>query len=446
MIPDACRVAVAIAIVALPIDAARGRAEEPPPKLLAWSEQTRVREDFLERRHAALLPLMRKHQLDWWIVVNEEFHDDPLTQAIAPPRPYAGNRDYFVFIDAGEKGLRRVAISGYSEESLTRFFEAPSEPRPADKVFPELLAARPPKRIGLGISGRRGVTRTLTYDTYNLLAKMLGPEATQRFVGVEAFLEDYLDTRLPEERAYYEPAVHLTEVLARRALSREAITPGKTTVGEVRRFLYDALWAAGVRTWFQPDLRVQRKGRPNPTSRGFLAVEPEATVIEPGDLLHVDFGISYMGWDTDWQRMAYVLRPGETQAPAGLERALANTATLQDVLMRAARPGKDAGELYTATMEAMKEKGIEAMIYCHPLGPQGHGLGPSIDFRSARRGETSPRPLRPDSWVAIELNTATPVPEWGGQKVFVMQEDPAWLGAAGYTFFRPRQQAFYLIR
>jgi hypothetical protein len=57
----------------------------------------------------------------------------------------------------------------------------------------------------------------------------------------------------------------------------------------------------------------------------------------------VDFGISYMGWDTDWQRMAYVLRPGETDAPAGLELALANTATLQDVLMSGARPGRTRG-------------------------------------------------------------------------------------------------------
>jgi hypothetical protein len=435
----------ALAHVGLGFSGRPALADEAPPRLLTWSEQVRVREGFLERRHEALLSMMRKHQVDWWIVVNEEFHDDPLVQAVAPPRPYAGNRDYFVFIDAGEKGLRRVAITGFSEEALTRFFEAPAEPQPADKVLPELYAAYKPKRIGLGISGRRGVMRTLTYDTYQVLSKILGPEATGRFVGVEGLVEDYLDTRLPEENPYYETSVHLTEILARRALSGEVINPGSTTVGEVRRFLYDALWAAGVRTWFQPDLRVQRKGRPNPTSRGFLAVEPEATVIEPGDLLHVDFGISYMGWDTDWQRMAYVLRPGEKDAPAGLKLALAHTATLQDTLMLAARPGRDSGELYTATMAAMKEKGIEAMIYCHPLGTQGHGLGPSIDFRASKRTETGPFPLRPHSWISIELNSATVVPEWDGQKVFVMEEDPAWLTDAGYRFFRPRQQAFYLI-
>jgi hypothetical protein len=313
-------------------------------------------------------------------------------------------------------------------------------------VLPELYAQYQPRRIGLGISGRRGVMRTLTYDTYQLLSRILGPEATQRFVGVEGLVEDYLDTRLPEENPYYETSVHLTEILAARALSREAITPGRTTVGDVRRFLYDALWAAGVRTWFQPDLRVQRKGRSNPTSRGFLAVEPEGTVIQAGDLLHLDLGISYMGWDTDWQRMAYVLRPGEKDVPAGLKRALESTATLQDVLMGGARPGRDAGELYDATMAAMKEKGIEAMIYSHPLGNQGHGLGPSIDFRASQRGDTGPRPLRANSWISIELNTATVVPEWEGQKVFVMEEDPAWLTDTGYRFFRPRQEAFYRIR
>lgn len=436
---------VAIPILLLAASAHAASATEPPPRLLTWSEQVRVREAFLERRHGLLLEMMRRHQIDWWIVVNEEFHDDPLTGAVAPPRPYAGNRDYFVFIDAGEKGLRRVAITGFYEEALTRFFESPLEPQPADRVLPELYAAYQPKRIGLGISGRRGVMRTLTYGTYQELSRILGPEATQRFVGVEGLVEDYLDTRFTEENPYYEASVHLTEVLTRRGLSNEAITPGKTTVGDVRRFLYDALWAAGVRTWFQPDLRLQRRGRPNPTSRGFLAVEPEGTVIEPGDLLHVDFGISYMGWDTDWQRMAYVLRPGEKDVPSGLKQALGNTAMLQDVLMNAARPGRDAGELYTATVEAMKQKGIEAMIYSHPLGNQGHGLGPSIDFRAAQRGETGPHPLRPHSWISIELNTATAVPEWNGQKVFVMEEDPAWLTETGYRFFRPRQQAFYLI-
>jgi Xaa-Pro aminopeptidase len=185
------------------------------------------------------------------------------------------------------------------------------------------------------------------------------------------------------------------------------------------------------------------------TSRGFLAVAPEGTVIERGDVVHIDFGISYMGFDTDWQKMAYVLKPGEKTVPAGIRQAMANSNTLQDALMkRHARPGRTGGAVFNATMAEMKERGIEAMIYSHPIGAQGHGLGASIDFRSALRSDTTAQNsrLRPGSYISIELNTATPIPEWGGKKLFVMFEDDAHLTDEGFVFFRPRQEQFYLIR
>ena len=127
---------------------------------------------------------------------------------------------------------------------------------------------------------------------------------------------------------------------------------------------------------------MQRRGATSPTSRGFLAVAPERMVIERGDVVHVDFGITYMGLDTDWQKMAYVLREGEQDVPEGLKRAMRNTNTLQDALMRRhSRPGRLAGDVYLDTMAEMGEQKIEAMIYSHPVGAQGHGLGASIDFR-----------------------------------------------------------------
>ncbi|MCU0633793.1 MAG: aminopeptidase P family protein [Gemmatimonadaceae bacterium] len=420
------------------------------PTLLTWSEQIRIREAWLAQRHAALLPMMRRHGIAMWIVANEEFHDDPLVQYIAPPRPYTGNRDFFVFIDAGERGLRKLAITGYTEENLGRFFDAPfTEPRPPAATLRALYEEHRPATIGLGIRGRRGQTRTLGHDTYVFLSEAMGPEASSRFTSAAALVEEYLDTRLPEELPHYRTAVHLTEHIVRRALSNEVITPGRTTVGDVRRFLYDALWQHGVRTWFQPDLRVQRADMPPASSRGFLAIAPESLVIRAGDVVHIDFGLTYMGFDTDWQKMGYVLRPGETDVPAGLKRAMANTNALQDELMlRQSRPGRSSGEVYRATMAAMQQRGIEAMIYSHPIGLQGHGLGASIDFRGAVRNDSlQPAPaLRANSYISIELNTATPVPEWGGRKVFVMMEDDAHLTPEGFRFFRPRQEQWYLIR
>jgi Xaa-Pro dipeptidase len=418
--------------------------------LLPWSEQIAVREQWLERHHRLILPMMREHGIDMWIIVNEEFHNDPLTEFIAPPRPYAGNRDFFVFIDSGQNGLRKIAVTGYAEDNLKTFFEAPDDPRPADKVLPELYQQYKPRKIALSYGAKRGVQRSLTYDTYNFIAQKMGADAAQHFVPAADLIEDYLDTRIPEEFETYKQMVALTDSMTRRALSSEVIKPGQTTVRDLRRWFFDQLGNYGVSTWFQPDLRVQRRGMKNDTSRGFLAVAPENRVIERGDVVHVDFGITYMGLNTDWQKVAYVLRDGETDVPTGLKRALKNTNELQDALtLRAARPGRLAGEVYDQAMQEMKGKGIEAQIYSHAIGNQGHGLGPGIDFRSAKRpdlGENQGKRLRKGSYTSIELNTQTPVPEWDNQKVYVMEEDDAYLTEDGFKFFIPRQEQWYLIK
>ena len=414
--------------------------------LPTWSEQIRVREDWLTGRHALLLDMMRRHGVVMWIVVNEEFHDDPLTEFVAPPRPYAGNRDIFVFVDAGAAGLKRHAVTGFWEEALTRYFETDRDPKPWDKAMKALYETYRPKTIALSIDSKRGVTRSLTRSSYDLLAEAMGPEAKARFVPAAELIEEYSDTRLPEEAPIYRTMVKLTESLARRALSSEVIHPGTTRVGDVRRWLFDRAWDLGVSLWFQPDLRVQRKGKAADMSRGFLAISDEGVVIERGDVVHLDFGFTFMGLNTDFQRMAYVLRDGEDAAPAGLEAALANTNALQDVMMKdEARPGRLSADVYEGTMAKMKARGINAQIYSHPLGFQGHALGPSIDMRAAARKDT-PRPLRPGSYLSIELNSRSAVPEWGGQEVFMMEEDPAHLGADGYHFFAEQQQRLFLIR
>jgi Xaa-Pro aminopeptidase len=392
--------------------------------------------------------MMQKHGIDMWIVVNEEFHDDPLTEFVAPPEVYVGNRDVFIFIDGGDAGLRRVAVTGFASEHLQAFFESPDEPRPAKDVLPELFAEHDPETIALSIDGRRGVTRSLTLASYEWLSEIMGEEAASRFVSAADLIEEYLDTRIPAELEHYRDAVELTAALGQRAFSNEVIVPGKTTVGDLRGWLLDRYSENGVEPWFPPDIRVQRRGAENPTSRGFLAVAHDDTVIERGDLLHMDIGFTYMGLNTDWQKMAYVLLEGEEGPPESLSIALGKANALWEVLSRVSQPGDSAGEVYNQTMEEMERLGIEAMIYSHPLGNQGHGLGASIDFRSARREDAEARQaklLREGSYIAIEFNIADEIPEWDGQKVWIMQEDPAFLTTDGWELFVPRQRDFYLV-
>jgi Xaa-Pro dipeptidase len=417
----------------------------PMPKLLSLREQADVREDWLRKRLGTLiLPMMKRHGIDMWIVVNEEFHSDPVTPHIVPPIPIVGRRDLFVFIDQGQR-LERVALLRYSEERLKNHYRMVLPAR--DKFGEELkklVDGRNPKTIALNMGGTRGQQSGLTYDGYRFLADALGAENEKKFVSAAAFLTEFLDTRLPEELEHYRTAVLATDVITRRAFSNEVITPGKTTVGDVRWWMLQQLNDLGVDTWFQPDLRIQRHAVETGTTSQFLSTANENVVLTPGDLLHVDFGLNYMGLSTDWQKHAYILKPGEPDAPAGLKTALKNTNRLQDILFSVARPGMTGSEVYEKTMAECRKQGIDAMIYSHPLGTQGHGLGPSIDFRGLVGGGGNK--IINGSYMSIELNTSTNVPEWGNQRVTIMAEDDAYMTDSGYKFFRPRQTEFYLIK
>ncbi|HTP45247.1 MAG TPA: hypothetical protein VMJ13_11815, partial [Candidatus Acidoferrum sp.] len=225
------------AALALPVAVQKTKSKEPPaappsaPQLLPWSQQIAVREKWLVKRHAMLLDMMRRNHIDMWIVVNEEFHNDPLTEYVAPPRVYTGGRDIFVFVDTGAAGLKKIAITGYSEENLQRFFESTDDPgkHPAADQLRALWDTYHPAHIGLGIDGRRGVTRSLTKSTYDYLAEKMGPDAAKNFVPAQDLIGEYLATRIPEEFDTYNQEVILTDLITRRALSNEVITPGKTT-------------------------------------------------------------------------------------------------------------------------------------------------------------------------------------------------------------------------
>ena len=437
--------------VLLPLLAYGQTERVKPPKagqsiiLLSQREQMDAREKILRvRLGSKLLPMMKRHGVDMWIVVNEEFNTDPVVPHIVPPIPMVGRRDIFVFIDQGQR-IERIAMMRYNEERVGNHYRVMLPPR--EKIAEELkriVDERNPKTIALNMGGTRGQQNGLSHDSYKYLADALGPANEKKFVSAADLLTEFMDTRVPEEFEHYRTAVHATDLITQRALSNEVIVPGKTTVGDVRWWMLQQVSDLGLTVWFQPDLRVQRQSAQTESSGPFLDVAKESEVIKHGDLIHVDFGLDYMGLSTDWQKMAYVLKPGEKTAPVGLNAALKNTNKLQDIIFSIARPGMTGTEVYERSIEKAKREGLEAMIYSHPVGFHGHGLGPSIDFRGNIGGGANK--ILPGSYMSIELNTSSAVPEWGNQKVTTMAEDDAVMNPSGYRFIRPRQTELYIIK
>jgi Xaa-Pro dipeptidase len=441
-------ISLILCVFTVSLSFAQNKSNEPlpkMPKILTQRGQMEVREAWLKKRlDTLLLPMMRKHGVAMWIVVNEEFNSDPATEYLVPPVPMVGSRDFFIFVDAGAT-IEKIAIVRYSEERLKNHYQMISVSR--DKLADTLrqtIARYNPKNIALNMGGPRGQQNGLSQGSYKMLADTLGPETEKKFVSSASLLNDFFDTRLPEELEHYRTAVLVTDILTRRAFSNQVITPGKTTVGDVRWWFLQEINNLGLTTWFQPDIRVQRRAKSAATNQQFLSVADESTVLERGDLIHIDCGLNYMGLSTDWQKHAYVLQKGEKDVPEGMKKALKNTNLLQDAIFKAARAGMTGAEVYEAAMAEMKRQNIEAMIYSHPIGTHGHGLGASIDFRKAISG--AEERFRLGSYMSIELNTSLNLPEWDNQKITVMAEDDAVMTERGYEFIRPRQTEFYLIR
>lgn len=441
-----------IVIVALLIVAQASSPEvKPPPPL---REQAVVQQEWLRARLDRVLPeLMRKHGVGMWLVICREYNEDPVFRSLVSPTVFAARRrTILVFFDRGaEHGVERLALGGGSNGGLYRVYRDPElenrELWGAGQwgLLRKVIEERDPKTIGINISPTHAFSDGLSAGEREQLEAALGAKYTSRFVRAELLPLEYLSVRLPEMLPVYRQMMETVHALIGRAFSNEVIKPGKTTNQDVVWWLRQSVGDLGFGSWFQPTVRVQRAGSGIPSN----LAEDAPVVIERGDVLHVDFGLTGMGLATDTQHMGYVLKPGETDAPPGIQKALQATNRMQDLLMERMRVGRTGNEVLTDTLAQMRAEKIKGTIYTHPIGDHGHGAGPTIGLWDRQEGVPGKGDVKmiPGTWFSIELGARVPVAEWGGQELFVGQEEDAVLDGAGkMSWVLRRQTKYHLIR
>jgi hypothetical protein len=271
------------------------------------------------------------------------------------------------------------------------------------------------------------------------LVQALGPEYAKRLVSAERLAVGWLERRLPEEVEVYDHICAVAHAVIAEAFSRQVITPGLTTTADVEWWIWEKFRSLGQTAWFGPGISLQR-----PASSPFK----DSPVIHPGDLLHCDIGFNYLRLDTDTQQHAYVLRPGETEAPAGLRAGLAQGNRLQDILLGEMAAGRTGNQILAAALAKAKAEGLRPSIYTHPLGLHGHAAGPTIGLWDKQGGVpgAGDYPLYPDTVHSIELNVRAAVAEWGGQDAQIALEQDAAFTANGPRFLDRRQTELILVK
>jgi Xaa-Pro aminopeptidase len=427
------------------------QAPKPLPPL---REQATIQQEWLKLRLERVLPtLMRRDGVQMWLIICREYNEDPVFFSLVSATQFAARRrTIYVFFDRGEKdGIERLALGGGAPGGLYTVYRDPEvENRELWgqgqwALLKKLIEERQPKTIAIDISHTHAFSDGLSASEYEQLADVLGEKWRSRFVRAENLALDYVSIRLPEMLPNYRQMMETVHWLIQRAFSNEVITPGKTTNDDIVWWLRQTVNDMGLGTWFHPTVRVQRQGMPF----GSILSARAETVIERGDVLHVDFGITAMRLNTDTQHMGYVLKAGEKDVPAGIKKALANTNRMQDILLERMRPGRSGNEVLADALAATKAAGINGTIYSHPIGDHGHGAGPLIGLWDRQQGVPGRGdvPILPNTWFSIELSAQTEVPEWGGQPLWVGQEEDAVIDTDGkINWVLARQTQYHLVK
>lgn len=443
--PAAALLAALIAIQPLGVAAqpSRGgdaeRLGRPLPPIPTPREEAAVRDRLLEERVRTLLPrLMREQGIDAWVLSAREYADDVAMKSFyAGEQMTARRQTILLIVDRGPgRPLETLSIARYK---VGEIFEPAWKPEDGDQFqrLAAMLRERGVRRIAINVSPDIAFADGLSKSQYDRLIAALGPELAARTVPSAPLVVRWLETRTPSEIERQREAVQIAHALIGEMFSNAVIRPGKTTTDDARWWLRNRLARLGLATWFSPSVSVFRKGS------GELEGD---TIIRPGDLLWTDFGVTIYGLNSDVQHLAYVLRPGERQAPAGLRAGLRQANRMQELVLASFPGARSGNDILARTRDLMAREAIQGTVYSHPLGLHGHGAGPAIGFwddqNPGPRGEAG---VFPDTGWSIELEATVAVPEWGGQKVNFRLEENGWWDGQTFHWFDGRERNFHLI-
>jgi len=410
------------------------------PAILTLRDQAEMYNAWLTVRLGRLLPeLMRQEGFDMWIVICRENNEDPVFRSLVPfTTMYASRTSILVFTDKGPEGIERLSVS---RSGMGQYYKAAWDPDRTDQWtrLGEIVKERSPKKIGVNESDTFNYGDGITATLKKKLLAALPPEFQSRIQPAERLAIRWLERRTPDEMEVYPHIVAIAHAIIAEAFSRTVITPGVTTTDDVAWYFRERSRQLGLANWFHPTVDIQR---PRDTPYG------QSTVIHRGDLLHCDFGITYLNLCTDTQQMAYVLKDGEVEAPKGLQAAFAKANRLQDIHLSEMRAGLTGNVMLAAILKRAKADGLQASVYTHPLGFHGHAAGTIIGLWDQQGGVPGlgDFPLFEDTAHSIELNIRSAVAEWGNIDVRIPLEQDILFRKSGPSWMDQRQTAITLIR
>ena len=414
--------------------------------ILDLKDRASIIKDIQKDRIENLLPnLMQETGIDMWVIITREYNEDPIIKTLLPPTWLnARRRTILVFsYDNNTNKVESAAISRYNfGENIPSIWDKEKTPNQFEALY-NYISKKNPNKIGLNYSENFALVDGISKTDFDLFYNNAPEKIQNKVVSAEKLGIRWIETRTEKEKNIYSQLVKITHNIIKEAFSTDVITPGKTTTDDVVWWMREKVLDLNLKTWFHPTIDVQRNEQSD-----LYAFDGKSKydIIQPGDLVHCDFGITYLTLNTDCQQIAYVLKTGEENAPDFLSNALKEANRVQDIFTNQFELYKTGNEILKTSLNLAIKEGLNPQIYTHPLGTFGHSAGTTLGMWDSQNGvpHTGDVPMSYDTVYAIELNNLTYIEDWK-KDVRIMLEEAGLFEKNGFRYVNGRQEDIILI-
>lgn len=422
-------------------------------KILSYRDRERVVDNWLRIRYKEVLPMvMKRSGIDCWIVACDEYNEDPMIKSLTPMAMMNARRTTILLFVLKDDEVKRYSITrphvgldefytaAWINQKDSMWCEDPSKAETQFECLARLIKENNVSKIGLNMSRDFAFADGLSKTMYDEIVKCFDEDMKAKIVSAYEICVGWLETRTKEEMEAYNGIMQIAHAMIDEAFSSKVIIPGVTTNLDVKYWMMDKVIRMGLEPWFDFEVSIIREG---------VGQFEHEDVIRQGDMLHCDVGFNYLGLCTDTQENAYILKYGEDDAPECLKKALKDVNTFQDITVSYFKEGRTGNEILALALKEAKEKGLNACLYSHPIGYNGHAAGPTIglfDKQQGVKGKNGSYPMYNNTAYSLELNCGFKLEEWGNTEFILGLETDVLFTNDKVYYLAGRQENFHLVR
>ncbi|KAL2060952.1 hypothetical protein VTL71DRAFT_9004 [Oculimacula yallundae] len=427
------------------------KGSEPPRDaqyhtLPSLRDSARIQDAWTKERIEGIPRILRKWGVDAWLMTQREYAEDTAFWSLKSATQFSARRR-----------TMNLYIANPTPGTPSAYTWIDNTPEVYTSLT-HILTTQNPQKIAVNTHPNIAFSSGLHVGELASLKENIDSKWIDRFVDVPMVAVEFIGTQPEAKLDWYRKMQETAWAMIGEAFSEKVIEPGVSSTEDVEWWLRSKIQEQNYTTWFQPDVNIIGVepifGPPTALQESLGGRKRE--VIQYGDnktLLHVDFGITALGMNTDTQHLAYVLPPHHPQnhssVPSSYLSGLHKANRLQDIVISHMIPGHTGNFILNASLAQMRSEGFEGKIYCHPIGDWGHSAGTVIGMTNLQEGVPvlGELPLLGEGYYSIELSVEHWVEEVGAKMMFYQEEDVYWAGEErGWEWVWGRQERFHLIR